>query len=640
MGLLTGTARRLLQNLFARTKTGAVSFSSRIVKGFAKAAGTGVLSFAGRIANKGFAKAARVGVLSFAGRVANKGFAKAARVGVVSFAGSALSLGQNLFARTMSGVASFSGAYSYVVESAQNLYTYTASGLQTLSGSILRTIDVIRNYAGSATFAGSVLRLSQNLFARTKAGTISLSGILARIFESFKSINSSLTFAGTVISKSKYDLWVTVSGILSFAGGLVRRVPLSGQIYRTIDIARGTAGYLVLSGIATYATGLQNVKDYFGILTLSGSLLYSISRLRASSGIQSLTGKVSKLLNWVRTRTGSIAPSGIVRRSNVILTKTYTGALDFSGVVYRGLYSTYTGALTFAGTATSSAKECVYTASGGIAIAGTFLRELVLDRLRSGSISINGIVSGIKSSGAQYYWISVAGSLIPSGIIGASKNVTYKLVTGVLLPIGRLTQLDIIQDRISSATLSVTGSLLRRVTTARSKLASSLVLSGLISISGRFKRSTMAGVISFAGAVSNSTTGGVWNYTAYGIETISGAIYRLLDLLRTKAGSLSISGSITKLIEIAKQKDGVLSFAGNVLSSITGGDWRTGSLSFASSLTPYLVTYRNTYASNLTCTGIVTRALQSARVIVSGQISLSGFNEGYKDIFYFGPSNP
>jgi hypothetical protein len=226
-------------------------------------------------------------------------------------------------------------------------------------------------------------------------------------------------------------------------------------------------------------------------------------------------------------------------------------------------------------------------------------------------------------------------------VIEGVRNLVTILVQGTLLPIGRLTLIDAALDRISAAALAPSGSILRRIITARTILTSALTVSGIASRLGQFKRPTMAGVLSFAGAVTNATTGGIWNYTTTGIASFAEALSKLYQALRTYAGALSLAGAVSRSKDMGRTITGALTFAGQSLGIFTDRDWNLGFLFPTGNVTPYLNTNRAVYASTLTTTGIVTVSLRVMARTLSGTLTpVSSELARYRDILYYGPPNP
>jgi hypothetical protein len=497
---------------------------------------------------------------------------------ILSISGTAQRLSQNLFARTRAGVATLSGAYSYVVENTIGAFTYTAEAIISLSG----TVSGIRS--GSQRFLTAAANGALHLIGSIYHGY--LWGTLSRILNLSRTMSGSLTMAGEVLSDR-------------------------GQFY---------------------------VRTLSGSITSSGSYLASAVKSGTRFGIVAVVGAISKAKDLLRIKSGDLTSTGSIRRT-ALVSHLYDGAVNLSGDVYRGLYLGYSGALTFAGTVAASAKVATYFASGVLSTAATVTRASILTRTKSGIMAISGLVSGIKTSGGNFYWVNVAGSITPSSILDGVRNLVTIIVRGTLIPIGRLTLIDATLDRISAAGLVASGSILRRLITARSKLTSALILSGLASKLKQFKRPTMAGVVSFAGTATSATSG-LWNYTASGVLGLAGALRKLYEALRTYAGELLLSGIISHAKEMGRTISSSLTFAGQSIGVFTSRDWNLGFLTLTGDAVPYLVTYRPTYQSTLTVSGIVYGVRDLARTL-AGSITPSAPNpDRYKDILYFGPPNP
>lgn len=600
MGLLTGTARRLIQNLFWRTRQGVLSSSGRLRKGLAKT-----------------------------------------QNGVLSSTGTARRLLQNLFSRTRQGVLSFAGA---VQRLSQNIFSRTKDGV--------------------LSFAGSAQRLLQNLFSRTKNGVLSVTGLITRLFESSKSTSGSIYPSGTYsyittgikqyaasylasISFSGAYSYVRVgsqrlfnsatSGALSFIGNLYKGW-LWGTVTRIVDRFKTISSTLSMVGNVISDRGQSYAVTLQGILSSSGTHAYWLIKNSVSTGLLLGGGILTNFKELGRTYTGVLTPTGLVKRSNAILTKLYAGSLAFSGNVFIGIYRTLSGSLSSTGHIILAVISKRSHLSNLLTFSGAFYRNIITRATRSGILILSGMVSGVKSAIGSSYWVGETGILSLTGLLTGLKEKADNVYGGVLGIIGRVTIIDIIMKRITAASITPSGILLRKLVTNRTKITSSLSLTGILTYLKRIPNS-FSGAISFVGTVTNDTTGGIWNYTANGVLAIAGAVSRIIGMLRLHTGAISPTGIIKRTLDVFESKTGILSFAGQVLGLATGGNWRLGNLAFAGKVSPYWVTLRPTQRSSLTVSGRLTRILVMAR-LRTGDITCTGIFSKYKDILYYGPPNP
>lgn len=528
------------------------------------------------------------------------------------------------------------------------------------TGIVQRLLNLLRLYTSGISFSGVVTYIAKIMYSENRDGALNLVGEFFRLFDlgrlqssaldiagSFtrlldvkRSASSALGFSGHISNDTQVQQFFTgaISGIISFAGKVIRRLPYSGIVYRLLNLYRTKTSELTLLGSIAYFIGELSTGVYSGTVTTDGSIYRYIVKSLTKTGTLAYSGTIGRFLALFRTTDGALDLSGRVKRTNAKVSHFYDGALSFAGEVVRGLFVIKEGAVTFAGSVSRSAIESVSSVVGDLELIGSRLRTIIVTKSKSGLLTLSGMTTGVKTSVIDYYWAAAGGVLSITGSIDAALNLTSKTVSGALSPIGRITIIDAVLNRISDAGLVISGSLNRAVVTARTTLVGALTLSGVYSILKWFKKSK-TGVVSFAGEVVSYTTGGIWNYSANGVLSITGSLSKLYQAFRTYTGALTSSGLLTKFKELLRTYAGNLNFAGSIVATFTSRDWRLGFLGITGTVTPYLVTNRPTYSSTLTIQGLVTRAVTVARSI-SG---VSGFNAdayGYKDILYFGPPNP
>jgi hypothetical protein len=375
-----------------------------------------------------------------------------------------------------------------------------------------------------------------------------------------------------------------------------------------------------------------------GILSSSGTHAYWIIKNGVSTGLLLGSGILTSVKEFGRTQAGILAPAGLVKRSNAILTKLYDGSVSFSGNVFRGTYRTLSGSLASTGHIILAVISKRSHLSNLLTFSGSFYRNIITRATRSGILVLSGMVSGIKSAIGSSYWIGKTGVLAPTGLLTVLKGTATNVYGGVLGIIGRLTIIDIIMKRITAASITPSGIFLRKLVTNRTKITSSLTLTGIL-IYLKGIPNSFSGAISFVGTVTNDTTGGIWNYTANGVLAIAGVVSKLIDMLRSYTGTINPTGIVRRVLDVFESKTGILSFAGQVLGITIGRNWRLGNLAFAGNVVPYWITMRPTKRSTLTVSGRLTRILVMAR-LRTGDVTFRNDLSKYKDMLYYGPPNP
>jgi hypothetical protein len=296
-------------SLSTKTYTGAITFSSRLLKQLFKTY-TGGISFAGAVSRSSVrAFYTTTGALSSAGAVVRA----------------------SVLARTKSGALSFSNTLSGVLSSAAEFYwkgvggvvsiTGTATGslntiADTLSGSLeiygrITIIDAIlkRISAASITPAGSFVR-SLITNRTTRVGSLSLSGIAIVLYGITRNLqNNAVSFAGDLTVAVSNLRFYTATGIVSFAGSV-------SSAYRLL-------------------------RTYTGGVSFSGAVTdKAYELLRIYTGQVSFAGAVSSLFRDRDTRFGYLNFIGSVTRYFTIEHIVQESSLAFAGGISKAVMTT------------------------------------------------------------------------------------------------------------------------------------------------------------------------------------------------------------------------------------------------------------------------------------------------------------
>jgi hypothetical protein len=598
--------------------------------------------------------------VSFAGAVTRRGgdiFARL-RDGGLSLAGAVQRTGGDLFSRTISstvsisgviankaitktkaGILSLEGAYDYVVSEAQQLYDGAASSAVDLAGAVSNAYTLARTYAGAISLDNLLSRAME--LSRLRQGAMAIAGAISRLIDITHRKTGALSLSGALTWYS-YEFTPLLQGVLSFASRVWRETPLYGFVYRQVEAYRASGAGLSLEGSISYLLGEVSDYTFYKALTFSGSVsTYLVARTRLQTGrIVSMGGGVPRLLKeFGRTKAGILVSSGRSIRTNAKLSHLYAGALNLAGEVYRATRLTYSGSLELIGSVSRSAKDSVYTASSAMTLAGSALRSSVIARSKSAAMTFSGLLEGVKTSIVDYFYRGYEGSLTLTG--GIERLIEFSgtrfTLEASLSIYGRLTYIDAVLDRITAASVSPAGLVSWIVSTTRYVVTGDLELSGALGILRWFQKAG-SGVVSFAGEVAG-TTGGIWNYTTGGIIALSKAMSKALQSLRSYGGAVTSTGALSSMKDMTRSLAGAISFAGESIGYFFSGDWQSGVLSFAGVSSRYAVITRPAYASTLTVTGSLTRAVQAARAFTGAITPTSGAVERWKDILYYGPPN-
>ena len=462
-----------------------------------------------------------------------------------------------------------------------------------------------------------------------------MTGAIQRLINSIRStIQSGVSFAGDLSHDLVYQYSRTLAGLISFAGKLSRKVPLSGEVIRKLDIKRTVSSGISFAGTALTGAGQYFTKTISGALSAAGSILYNEIYQNAKSSIATFSGAVSRLQEFLRTKSGSLNFSGATIRLNAILTKSYDGVIDFNGAVYRGIYKTLTSALSFSGSATISLVQRIYTASG----AKNISRFVDAVRSKSGSLSLSGFLSSVVDINEQlFYYVGKAGTLTLSGAIQGIKNLIGETNSGTLEIYGRITIIDAIIDRLTDASISPIGVILHHLSTSRAKISSAISLSGVLLRINDLSKSAIGNAVSVTGAISYLVSGNRF-YTAVSGISFSGAISNIFEFLRTKAGALNLAGTVSNIYNLSRTKAGGLSLSGLVSSLFFDADWRNGALSFSGIANRYSLVEVPTQSSAMTFGGGVSGEKTINR-IQTGVIDFSKTFLKTRETLYLGPPN-
>lgn len=399
--------------LLSRAKSGVLALAGTVVRGLSTLARTktGVLTLTGAFTRLINAARAKAGSLTFSGAsLGLKGLSRA-KSGVLDLTGAISSAVSAPLARSVSGILAVAGTLSH-----SKLLTRAKSGVLALSGAVTGGIDVgARSVSGTLTFVGSLISESGALRALT--GPLTFVSTLAYAITHPNSKYGVLNLSGTLTKG--FTSWVrTKAGTLDLSGAysyVVQQVAvpylasasgiqaLTGTLSKIFTGLRSFTGPLIFSGSLTRTSALIS-RTVTGILALTGTFT-------AAAKLQMFTGDYSRILNLLRTLSGPLALSGTISRAGaLLLNRTKTGVLVFTGAIESAVnhgvtFVTNTGVLDLAGTL-ARILGMGRAATGAATFVGTLTRQLFsLTGAEAGELTFSGSVDGDAIAETMYYGV-------------------------------------------------------------------------------------------------------------------------------------------------------------------------------------------------------------------------------------------
>jgi hypothetical protein len=335
-----------------------------------------------------------------------------------------------------------------------------------------------------------------------------------------------------------------------------------------------------------------------------------------------LTGLVIRALNNLRNYAGALTSSGTLGKLRNLL-RFYEGVLSSVGTLTRLINNTartYSGVIGFVGEVSGSIIRYLTEQRGGtLDIAGVYSRCLSILRSLNATLTSSGASSRLLSIGRRY-----SSTLTPSGIVN---KALLKTKSGVLTISGAISYATSVSQRFfaegRTGTQSFIGSVSRSLSLSRytrgylppeGKWDTSGILDFLGSVvaSNKILTKTKDGVLSFAGTVTNLYTGG---------------------LVRTYEGAVNFGGVIA-FIEIylkGKLTDAVISFSGTVAGVIfvTQRYTSIGTMQTPVGVVTRLFKITKTYLGTLSLDGAISH-LTSKFKDYAGSLSLNSVLEYVK----------
>lgn len=473
---------------------------------------------------------------------------------------------------------------------------------------------------------------------RTYAGSLSLSGAFTRLLNTVRSVLSgTLSLAGDISHFRPYQTYVS---ILSFIGGLTRvlksirtkvgSINFSGTLTSNLPtFSRAISASLSFAG--SIASSLSRVPVYAGSATFSGIVSYLIAQLytETRSGIVSFVGSIIHAFSFNKTITGTLleSPTEFEFEKDGDFAFEDDGAFTWGGSIgllsrWINMIRTKAGTLNISGAYSRIVVPTVNTFGGTLSFIGSTSRKaaLRLSRTVSGTLNLQGAISS-STSLLEMLTGAVSGVL-----------VILRTYSGTLSFSGSV-YVDNFKTLLADLSFSATAYSLYLI--YRTKTAS-ISFVGTVSNIYQFIR-TYTGTLSFSGDYSYIQ--GVRSKTKAGVLSLAGAFTRIAQTSYSAVGTLNLSGTITRIFAITKTTyAGILSFAGSVGSLVVGVDVRQGSVGLGGTI-QRVIQVTKSYSGSITPAGAFTRLLALNRT-KARELALAHAIESWKEAMYYGVINP
>jgi hypothetical protein len=327
-----------------------------------------------------------------------------------------------------------------------------------------------------------------------------------------------------------------------------------------------------------------------GVLSLSGYVIKRIAKTK--TGVLSLSGATTKLLKSLKTYSGALSSSGLIRRAINNLTRTYSGSSTLAGAITRSINNltrAYSGALSSAG---SIIYRLNYIIRSNLPPYGAYSRLIAITRRLSVALSSSGSLSRVMSNITKTY----SGAVSMVGELLAYVNTLVK--GGALSFSGAVTKGYGILSRVYAGVLSSAGAVTRIVERWRTK-------AGTISFAGTV-RSYREYIRTYAGSISLA---GILNYVNYrilkeGVLTLSGIVTNTSRRVRR----LTFTGyvSVIRVVKyLPNHTFSILSFVGTVVGYVGSSLPLSGFASSIGTLTRTITNLTRSLSGTLSSVGTI-----------------------------------